>query len=356
MMESLAGLIGSMGSSLLTGAESAGTAALASMLGGSGAGGGATSPEQIASDAGIKSSLQGANIPPSGAQMPSETTGSQSVSSQLGRLLGKTTGGLMSDAISTGSSQLSNRLVDNLLHNDPRSLAYEQGKDAQTYMNAAYPGTNKWDKLGQAGAASGVATTDTSALNARGISTQGNATSRANTKLTADTSTINAGIGAVTSRRNTHDQLAQSAPLVQAQVAKANADTAASLADTSLTPNRRRQIDAAAGAASASAQAATASAGASTAQAEQTRQLTGPKVQHETAAAESAKTPSVAGGIYQTGKTFLSEASDYADKKGTEFGNWLWEKTHDHVNSQLDIHKGSNGIKGATSSNSKRKH
>lgn len=337
MFDNISSAVGELGSDFMSGIASGSMAA-------------DRTPGDLQSSVGAKSALQGSNTPPSAQPAPVQASGSQAQKLNLATELGKAANDVMTGTISNFGDTFTSKLTDKVFKQDPVALAKTQGKAANAYMEAAYPGTNVWDKLGQAGAPAGTVSAGIGAGNARQLQKTGNTQQTGIVGSQNATSIANAGLNSATSRANTHDVIMQRQPLIEAQ-------TADTLAAASLKSHQAGQSDAAAEASRASAVASHAAAGASHAQAGYTRaqtqtaeQLRPGQVKAQNQTAENLTTPGHLGQIYQTGKNVPGDALKYLQQPA---GSWdmsvgeAWQGLKGYYDKAVDNIKSSGGILGS---------
>src|SRR3989440_10096503 len=92
-------------------------------------------------DAGIKSAIQGSNVPNADEAVPSFVSGAMATAGK----------GLLEGTWQAGTSALSDKLLD--LVGRGGKCAADKGKDSRDYLASAFPERNAWDR-GGAGACS----------------------------------------------------------------------------------------------------------------------------------------------------------------------------------------------------------
>src|SRR5215216_3137902 len=133
-------------------------------------------------DAGIKSAIQGSNVPNPDEAVPSFVSGA----------MAKAGKGLLEGTLQAGTSAVSDKLLD-LVGLGGKSAA-DKGKDTRDYLAAAFPELNAW---GRAGADASSA----------GMVDAGFANQKELTKMQLDNQKDIAGIQSATSRQETRDQV-----------------------------------------------------------------------------------------------------------------------------------------------------
>lgn len=217
-MDSISGLVGSVGSAMSGGASS--------FLGGAGSalvGGlfGSGSQQTPAATDGVNSALQGANVPPpDSGEQPAESTGAQA-----GKLVAQTAMDIMKGVASQGMTNATNKIVDSVFGNPSLALAQQQGKNARAFMSSAYPEANAWDLLG-AGGGTDFASAQNTSDNAMAMQDKQFEQQKELQEMQLNTQKQIAGIQAATSRMNTRDQVyAQNMQLTD-RIQNIRADTA----------------------------------------------------------------------------------------------------------------------------------
>src|SRR5256885_267615 len=87
-------------------------------------------------DAGIKSAIQGSNVPNPDEAVPSFVSGA----------MAKAGKGLLEGTLQAGTSAVSDKLLD-LVELGGKSAA-DKGKDTRDYLAAAFPELNAWERAG----------------------------------------------------------------------------------------------------------------------------------------------------------------------------------------------------------------
>src|SRR5438093_766326 len=95
-------------------------------------------------DAGIKSAIQGSNVPNPDEAVPSFVSGA----------MAKAGKGLLEGTLQAGTSAVSDKLLD-LVGLGGKSAA-DKGKDTRDYLAAAFPELNAWERAGAAASAAGM--------------------------------------------------------------------------------------------------------------------------------------------------------------------------------------------------------
>src|SRR6185503_8821514 len=126
-------------------------------------------------DAGIKSAIQGSNVPNPDEAVPSFVSGA----------MAKAGIGLLEGTLQGGTSAVSDKLLD-LVGLGGKSAAYK-GKDTRDYLSAAFPELNAWERAGADASSAGMVD--------------------AGFEIQNETQKEIAGIQSATSRQNTKDQV-----------------------------------------------------------------------------------------------------------------------------------------------------
>src|SRR5689334_19202856 len=95
-------------------------------------------------DAGIKSAIQGSNVPNPDEAVPSFVSGA----------MAKAGKGLLEGTLQAGTSAVSDKLLD-LVGLGGKSAA-DKGKDTRDYLAAAFPGLNAWERAGADASSAGM--------------------------------------------------------------------------------------------------------------------------------------------------------------------------------------------------------
>src|SRR6476659_6771615 len=133
-------------------------------------------------DAGIKSAIQGSNVPNPDEAVPSFVSGA----------MAKAGKGLLEGTLQAGTSDVSDKLLD-LVGLGGKSAA-DKGKDTRDYLAAAFPELNAWERAGADASSAGMV--DAGFENQKEL-----------TKMHLDNQKEIAGIQSATSRQNTKDQV-----------------------------------------------------------------------------------------------------------------------------------------------------
>src|SRR5687767_5112840 len=95
-------------------------------------------------DAGIKSAIQGSNVPNPDEAVPSFVSGAMAIAGK----------GLLEGTLQAGTSAVSDKLLD-LVGLGGKSAA-DKGKDTRDYLAAAFPELNAWERAGADASSAGM--------------------------------------------------------------------------------------------------------------------------------------------------------------------------------------------------------
>src|SRR5215213_16750 len=157
-------------------------------------------------DAGIKSAIQGSNVPNPDEAVPSFVSGA----------MAKAGKGLLEGTLQAGTSAVSDKLLD-LVGLGGKSAA-DKGKDTRDYLAAAFPELNAWERAGADASSAGMV--DAGFENQKELTKMQLDNQKEIAEMQNETQKEIAGIQSATSRQNTKDQVyAQNEMLTQAQTA-----------------------------------------------------------------------------------------------------------------------------------------
>src|SRR6267378_1814736 len=157
-------------------------------------------------DAGIKSAIQGSNVPNPDEAVPSFVSGA----------MAKAGKGLLEGTLQAGTSAVSDKLLD-LVGLGGKSAA-DKGKDTRDYLAAAFPELNAWERAGADASSAGMV--DAGFENQKELTKMQLDNQKEIAEMQNETQKEIAGIQSATSRQNTKDQeYAQNEMLTQAQTA-----------------------------------------------------------------------------------------------------------------------------------------
>src|SRR5256886_13993647 len=144
-------------------------------------------------DAGIKSAIQGSNVPNPDEAVPSFVSGARAKAGK----------GLLEGTLQAGNSAVSDKLLD-LVGLGGKSAA-DKGKDTRDYLAAAFPELNAWERAGAGASSAGMVDAGCENQNER------TKMQRANQKEIAEMQNESqkdiAGIQSATSRPTSKDQV-----------------------------------------------------------------------------------------------------------------------------------------------------
>src|SRR6266487_4146769 len=157
-------------------------------------------------DAGIKSAIQGSNVPNPDEAVPSFVSGA----------MAKAGKGLLEGTLQAGTSAVSDKLLD-LVGLGGKSAA-DTGKDTRDYLAAAFPELNAWERAGADASSAGMV--DAGFENQKELTKMQLDKQKEIDEMQNETQKEIAGIQSETSRQHTKDQVyAQNEMLAQAQTA-----------------------------------------------------------------------------------------------------------------------------------------
>src|SRR6266704_781545 len=160
-------------------------------------------------DAGIKSAIQGSNVPNPDEAVPSFVSGA----------MAKAGKGLLEGTLQAGTSAVSDKLLD-LVGLGGKSAA-DKGKDTRDYLAAAFPELNAWERAGADASSAGMV--DAGFENQKEI-----------TEMQNETQKEIAGIQSATSRQNTKDQVYAQNEMLAYQQKESTARVASIMENTNL--------------------------------------------------------------------------------------------------------------------------
>src|SRR6476661_11291593 len=144
-------------------------------------------------DAGIKSAIQGSNVPNPDEAVPSFVSGA----------MAKAGKGLLEGTLQAGTSAVSDKLLD-LVGLGGKSAA-DKGKDTRDYLAAAFPELNAWERAGADASSAGMV--DTGFENEKELTKMQLDNQKEIGEMQNETQKESAGIQSATSRQNTNDQV-----------------------------------------------------------------------------------------------------------------------------------------------------
>src|SRR5271165_382609 len=165
-------------------------------------------------DAGIKSAIQGSNVPNPDEAVPSFVSGA----------MAKAGKGLLEGTLQAGTSAVSDKLLD-LVGLGGKSAA-DKGKDTRVYLAAAFPELNAWERAGADASSAGMV--DAGFENQKEIAEMQNETQKEI-----------AGIQSATSRQNTKDQVYAQNEMLAYQQKESTARVASIMENTNLSKQQQ---------------------------------------------------------------------------------------------------------------------
>src|SRR5712664_1153254 len=144
-------------------------------------------------DAGIKSAIQGSNVPNPDEAVPSFVSGA----------MAKAGKGLLEGTLQAGNSAVSDKLLD-LVGLGGKSAA-DKGKDTRDYLAAAFPELNAWERAGADASSAGMV--DAGFENQKELTKMQLDNQKEIAEMQNETQKEIAGIQSATSRQNTKDQV-----------------------------------------------------------------------------------------------------------------------------------------------------
>src|SRR5215218_9776937 len=165
-------------------------------------------------DAGIKSAIQGSNVPNPDEAVPSFVSGA----------MAKAGKGLLEGTLQAGTSAVSDKLLD-LVGLGGKSAA-DKVKDTRDYLAAAFPELNVWERAGADASSAGMV--DAGLENQKEIAEMQNETQKEI-----------AGIQSATSRQNTKDQVYAQNEMLAYQQKESTARVASIMENTNLSKQQQ---------------------------------------------------------------------------------------------------------------------
>src|SRR5215203_686821 len=165
-------------------------------------------------DAGIKSAIQGSNVPNPDEAVPSFVSGA----------MAKAGKGLLEGTLQAGTSAVSDKLLD-LVGLGGKSAA-DKGKDTRDYLAAAFPELNAWERAGADASSAGMV--DAGFENQKELAEMQNETQKEI-----------AGIQSATSRQNTKDQVYAQNEMLAYQQKESTARVASIMENTNLSKQQQ---------------------------------------------------------------------------------------------------------------------
>src|SRR5262245_5770591 len=187
-------------------------------------------------DAGIKSAIQGSNVPNPDEAVPSFVSGA----------MAKAGKGLLEVTLQAGTSAVSDKLLD-LVGLGGKSAA-DKGKDTRDYLAAAFPELNAWERAGADASSAGMVDagfenqkelTKMQLDNQKEIAEMQNETQKEIAEMQNETQKEIAGIQSATSRQNTKDQVYAQNEMLAYQQKESTARVASIMENTNLSKQQQ---------------------------------------------------------------------------------------------------------------------
>src|SRR5215213_7375082 len=172
-------------------------------------------------DAGIKSAIQGSNVPNPDEAVPSFVSGA----------MAKAGKGLLEGTLQAGTSAVSDKLLD-LVGLGGKSAA-DKGKDTRDYLAAAFPALNAWERAGADASSAGMV--DAGFENQKELTKM----QMDNQKEIAEMQKETAGIQSATSRQNTKDHVYAQNEMLAYQQKESTARVASIMENTNLSKQQQ---------------------------------------------------------------------------------------------------------------------
>src|SRR6266700_3190167 len=171
-------------------------------------------------DAGIKSAIQGSNVPNPDEAVPSFVSGA----------MAKAGKGLLEGTLQAGTSAVSDKLLD-LVGLGGKSAA-DKGKDTRDYLAAAFPELNAWERAGADASSAGMV--DAGFENQKELTKLQLDNQKEIAEMQNETQKEIAGIQSATSRQNTKDQVYAQDEMLDYQQKESTARVASIMENTNL--------------------------------------------------------------------------------------------------------------------------
>src|SRR5260370_3931849 len=176
-------------------------------------------------DAGIKSAIQGSNVPNPDEAVPSFVSGA----------MAKAGKGLLAGTLQACTSAVSDKMLD--LRGLGRESAADRGNDTRDYLAAALPELNAWERAGAD--ASSAAMVDAGFENRKDLTKRQLDTQKEIPELQNETQKEIAGIQSPTSRQNTKDQAYAQNEMIAYQQKQSTARVASIMENTNLSKQQQ---------------------------------------------------------------------------------------------------------------------
>src|SRR5687767_11952957 len=176
-------------------------------------------------DAGIKSAIQGSNVPNPDEAVPSFVSGA----------MAKACKGLLEGTLQAGTSAVSDKLLD-LVGLGGKSAA-DKGKDTRDYLAAAFPELNAWERAGADASSAGMV--DAGFENQKELTKMQLDNQKEIAEMQNETQKEIAGIQSATSRQNTKDQVYAQNEMLAYQQKESTARVASIMENTNLSKQQQ---------------------------------------------------------------------------------------------------------------------
>src|SRR5262252_5761187 len=176
-------------------------------------------------DAGIKSAIQGSNVPNPDEAVPSLVSGA----------MAKAGKGLREGTLRAGTSAVSDKLLD-LVGLGGKSAA-DKGKDTRDYLAAAFPELNAWERAGADASSAGMV--DAGFENQKELTKMQLDNQKEIAEMQNETQKEIAGIQSATSRQNTKDQVYAQNEMLAYQQKEYTARVASIMENTNLSKQQQ---------------------------------------------------------------------------------------------------------------------
>jgi len=176
-------------------------------------------------DAGIKSAIQGSNVPNPDEAVPSFVSGA----------MAKAGKGLLEGTLQAGTSAVSDKLLD-LVGLGGKSAA-DKEKDTRDYLAAAFPELNAWERAGADASSAGMV--DAGFENQKELTKMQLDNQKEIAEMQNETQKEIAGIQSATSRQNTKDQVYAQNETLAYQQKESTARVAPIMANTNLSKQQQ---------------------------------------------------------------------------------------------------------------------
>lgn len=178
-------------------------------------------------DGGIRSIIQGSNVPPAGQLPDVKTSGVMADAGNMLRNAGKS---LLDGTIQAGSDKVKQALIDKLIGGND---AKDRGKATRDYLAAAFPELNPWERAGAGASTAGL---ESSGQNQQKEMLKMQLDNQKDiAKMQMDNNLQIAGIQSATSRQNTKDSVYAQNEMLQYNQRESQARVSSILANTDLT-------------------------------------------------------------------------------------------------------------------------